>query len=181
MSIEAKPLSSPSPNKKRPAKPEVVVEPIDVYAWWNRTVWQYSYVEPCPRCGSTHIHGGGNGDQPDLAIGETGSWGSHCLNDTVQVEFRLVHIVPRPVRPGDTDYKSALEKGLALAREWRERTFIPCYICPPHPSGELTKHKSPNFHQRLTYPCDICAPVRPGVPRRHQRSNKTPRHIGASN
>jgi hypothetical protein len=172
MSRDRKPPRTQSRQNARRAKPKV----IDVFAWWNRTVWQYSYVEPCQRCGHTHLHGGGNGDQPDLAIGETGGWGSHCLNDSVQVELRLVRIIPRP-EPASVGrwFDSPLDKGLILAREWRERTFYPCDICPPHPSGELRHHKTTNFHQKLSFECVVCPRKANGHPQRHFLSSTTKR------
>ena len=170
------PHGSPSHRRARRTKPEVTNQPIDVYAWWNRSVWQYSYVEPCPKCGRIHMHGGGNGDQPDLAIGATGGWGSHCLNDSYQVELRLVRIIPRPERAaGGRPFDSPLAKGLALAREWRERTFYPCDICPPHASGELRHHKTTNFHQPRSFECVVCPPKANGQPRRHHLSSTAKR------
>ena len=151
-----------------------------VYAWWNRTVWQYSYVEPCPTCGRIHTHGGGNGDQPDLAIGGEGGWGSHCPDAAVQVLHRLVGIVPRDVTTMP-EGGTASERGLAGARAWREATFIPCVVCPPHPSGELTKHKRANFHARRLEDCVICTPHPDGMPRRHRVARHHPgraiRHV----
>jgi hypothetical protein len=146
---------------------------VDVFARFGRNVWVYSYIEPCTRCGRIHRHGGGNGAQPDLSIGQVGGWGSHCPMDAVQIGLRLVQVIPKPVPI--TLHGTALERGLAGARTWREAHFYACPICPPHASGELTHHKSQSFHQSGQRQCDICAPLRPGVPRSHNISRRHPR------
>jgi hypothetical protein len=92
------------------------------------------------------------------------------------VTLRLVRIVPRPEPAGEgRTFDSPLDKGLTLAREWRERTFYPCDICPPHPSGELRHHKTTNFHQRLSFECAMCPRKTNGQPQRHFLSSTTKR------
>ena len=180
MSKKPKPLQPD--NETRRTETEFENEAIDVYAWWSRTVWQYAYMAPCAGCGLIHMHGGGDGDQPDLALnGEPGWWGSHCLNDSVQVQLRLVHVFPKPsATPPDVSGLSHFERAKVMARYVRERSWVPCPACPPLDDGGPRYHKYRSFHERRLVDCDTCPPLPSGDPRQHQRSNKNPRHYGAT-
>jgi hypothetical protein len=182
MSEELTPLGTHSHDDATRAQDEVANEPIDVYAWWSRTVWQYAYMAPCTRCGRIHMHGGGNGDQPDLELnGEPGWWGSHCLNDSVQVPLRLVHFFPKPPATlPDVSGLSLTQRARVMARFVRERAWVPCPVCPPLDDGGPRYHKYHTFHERRLADCDICQPLPSGDPRQHQRSNRNARHYGAA-
>jgi hypothetical protein len=149
-------------------------QPINVHAHKTGAVWQYSYAEPCANCGRIHRHGGGTGDLPDLAVGETGGWLSHCPADGLPVTLRL-DLIFLPPEDEPLAVGTARERGIAATRQWRERTMFACAICPPLADGELKHHRTPTFHQALFTECAICTPPRPGVPRRHLVKRPHPR------
>jgi len=71
-----------SSNEQKAAVQQAVNDgAVPVTAWWNDSVWQYSYVFECDNCGKRHIHGGGSGKLPDMNVGDTGSWSPHCLSE----------------------------------------------------------------------------------------------------
>lgn len=150
----------------------------DVYARWSGRVWQYIYTAPCPHCGRIHMHGGGNGDVPDLAIGETGNWTRHCLDSHLSedsgVTLRLVRTEPKAPEPVP-DGLTPEERGKAASRRWREANFFPCHVCPPHASGELAKHRTRSYHDLKLLPCSICKPLPSGRPRSHYVRRRRPR------